>query len=78
MPDYLSQTSIPFMPVFASSAAPATAGSGSSGDTGVAVAEEAVVQLEARSPERQALDDLFRTKVRQCYHPYCSCGRCLP
>lgn len=63
MPDHLSQTSIPFMPMFASSAAPATAGAGSSGGTGVAVAEEAVLRLEARSPERQALDDLFRTKV---------------
>ncbi len=71
MPDYLAQTSIPFMPSYASSSAPAaTAGSGSgseegnSNDADVAVEEEEVLQLTARSPERQALDDLFRTKVR--------------
>lgn len=70
MPDYLAQTSVPFMPTVPSAAAPATAGSGSgnkdgsSGSTGVAVEEEEVMQLEARDPERQALDDLFRTKVQ--------------
>lgn len=70
MPDYLAQTSIPFMPSYASAAAPATAGCGSGSEGGnnsdadVAVEEEEVLQLTARSPERQALDDLFRTKVR--------------
>ena len=70
MPDYLAQTSVPFMPIIPSAAAPATAESGSgneegSGGTTNAVVEEAeVLQLEARCPERQALDDLFRTKVQ--------------
>lgn len=68
LPDYLAQTSIPFMPAFPSAAAPATAGSGngdgSSRSTGVGVGEEELMQLEARDPARQALDDLFRTKVQ--------------
>ena len=70
MPDYLAQTNIPFMPTFSSTAAPAAeAGSGSdegsSGDVDMPGEEEDVLQLTARCPERQALDDLFRTKV-QC------------
>lgn len=89
MPDYLGQTSIPFMPIFSSSAAaPVTAGSGSGGEEGsggksVAVEEEEVLQLEARCPERQALDDLFRTKVQfQHKHlisvEFCLHADCLP
>ncbi|KAL3157921.1 hypothetical protein ABBQ32_012325 [Trebouxia sp. C0010 RCD-2024] len=69
MPDFLAQTSIPLMPRYASSSATATAGCGSGSEGGdnsdadVAVEEEEILQLTARSPERQALDDLFRTKA---------------
>lgn len=57
MPDYLAQTGVPCMPSYSSSA------EGSSGGADVALEEEEVLQLTPHGPERQALDDLFRTKV---------------
>ena len=61
MPDYLAQTSIPCM----HSASSSLVDSQREGrrDSGVDLAEEAIMRIHGKDPVVQALDDLHRTKV---------------